>query len=307
MSTGFEERLRAELEVEQIEIPLDADRVLAQGRRTVRVRRWGAAVTGAALLALVVSVLTPLVLGRGVPAVPAPAPVATPSATPAPKLLGTAWTGVSVDGRPLIPGKSITLEFTATGAAGSDGCNGFSQEHSAGFRQDGYRLTIGGVAGGLALCVAPAGVTEQANRLRAALQNTVSFRIDAGRLVLLDDAGANLAEFDPFEVDGRTWHLESSTGSWVGKDPVITLQVDGDRAWGNSGCGDYTAALTRDGNDWRLSEATIAAPIPCPSDASERMSRFLRLLEQTASAQPWAPDRLRLVTPDGDLTFTIER
>ncbi len=302
MSTGFEERLRAELEGEQIEIPLDADRVLAQGRRTVRARRWGAAVTGAALLALVVSVLTPLVLGRGVPAVPAPAPVATPSATPAPKLLGTAWTGVSVLGIP-VGSSLVTLQFTDSGVHAFDGCNSFDQRSADDYRQDEEKLTIDG-DGSVSLVLCRSGTATQ---LLDALHRTTHFRINAGRLVLLDDAGANLAEFDPFEVDGRTWRLESSTGSWVGKDPVITLHVDGDRAWGNSGCGDYTAALTRDGNDWRLSEATIAAPIPCPSDASERMSRFLRLLEQTTSAQPWAPDRLRLATPDGDLTFTIER
>lgn len=305
----FEERLRTQLQSDRVEVPLDVKAVLDGGHEAVRGRRLGWTVAGMATAAVVASIATSTVITSTVPAVPAPAASPSPTLSPPPTLAGTAWEAVRIGGVPRIPDTRVTLQFLDGTVRGSSGCNAFDQglDQTDGYRQDGDRLSISGVAGTLVGC-GRTDVAEQDGRFLALLREVARFRISAGNLVLLAPDGTELAELAPFEIEGRTWELDGLTGAWAGDDPGITLRVDGERVSGWSGCGAYTASLSRDGVRWKLSDVRIPSPIPCPSAAGTRVGIFIERLEKVTAGELFiARPTLRLRTPDGDLLFLLVR
>ncbi len=114
------------------------------------------------------------------------APPAAGAADPA-ALLAT-WTVDAIGGEPAAAGVASYLTLSADGRAeGSGGCNRFS----GGWTADGAALRIGPLAATRRACL-PAPM-QQEDRFFAALEAARGFRIEAGRLVLVDAAGAPLA------------------------------------------------------------------------------------------------------------------
>ncbi|MCA0296016.1 MAG: META domain-containing protein [Actinobacteria bacterium] len=276
---GFEDEVRTLMQADPVEVPVDLDAVLDGGREAVRGRRLGWTVAGLTVGAVVASIVTPILIAQTIPAVPAPVDTptvaATATAAPVPRLAGTAWTAEEVRGVPVATGTSISITFEDGRVAGGDGCNSFGGSTNS-FTQDGDRISLGNMTMTLKLCD-DAVVMTQAKAFGEVLKATTNFRVDDGRLVLLDTAGTPLATFAEFRVDGRTWSLDPATGKWAGQDPGLTLAVEGTTVSGNSGCGSYTATLTREGSRWSISNLTNE-PISCPYEAGRRSGVFLARL-----------------------------
>lgn len=106
---------------------------------------------------------------------------------PAPSLAGTHWMRVDRgEDAPHFP----TLDFETARASGHAGCNRWFASVSA----EGEQVTFGDIGATRMMCPPPAMATERA--FFDALNRTHSARVENGRLVLRDAAGAALAQFD---------------------------------------------------------------------------------------------------------------
>ncbi len=219
------------------------------------------------------------------------------------KLERTGWQVTSISGAAPLPERPPTLLFRDGGIHASTGCNGISGSYS----QDGDRLTMTQMGMSLMLCEDPA-IMLQEKAVADALDRVTGAVVEGGHLHLLDAAGDTMLEAIPdsallLAAEKSTWRLDNSSGQWgKGEQTSITLRVERGRLSGRSGCGDYTADFTHNGNSWSISAGT-REPVPCPSDAGQPADRFLELLEKVTRVE-LEDNQLRLITPDETLYFT---
>jgi heat shock protein HslJ len=108
------------------------------------------------------------------------------------ELAGTAWVLEELNGRAPLVGTVITVDFADGLARGNTGCNGYGTAYSGsrageiGF--DVLEMTEIG-------CVEPPGVMGQEKEYAAALEQSSGYRLESGRLALLDAAGGTVLEF----------------------------------------------------------------------------------------------------------------
>jgi heat shock protein HslJ len=87
---------------------------------------------------------------------------------------------------PVLPGSQVTAEFGFDGTlSGTGGCN----RYTGGYKLDGAQIKIGPLASTMMACLEPAGLMEQEGAYLKALEGAVSYRLDKGKLKLLDPAG----------------------------------------------------------------------------------------------------------------------
>jgi heat shock protein HslJ len=97
---------------------------------------------------------------------------------------------------PVISGTQITAEFDDDGSIkGSAGCNQYGAEYVAGGEALSGDLALDSVYMTEMYCMSPAGVMEQESAYLGLLSSARAFRIEAGILVLSDEAGSPLLEF----------------------------------------------------------------------------------------------------------------
>ena len=106
-------------------------------------------------------------------------------------LSGTTWELASLSGSDLLPGTSITLEFTDEEVSGFAGCNNYWGSYQVSGSSltfsDPYRTEIG--------CPEPLGVLEQEGDYLAALNVADSYRLTGNQLEILNDSGGQLLLF----------------------------------------------------------------------------------------------------------------
>lgn len=112
-----------------------------------------------------------------------------------PALEGATWTLTHLGGNPVTlveqqPVPDLTLDAAKKQAGGTSGCNRFT----GGYQLDGERLAFGALASTRRMCVA--GMELEQSYL-AALGKVAGWRIEGGRLALLDADGAVVAQFTP--------------------------------------------------------------------------------------------------------------
>lgn len=109
-------------------------------------------------------------------------------------LEGPTWTLVSYaadgDQLPVPDGVEATATFADGTVQGSSGCNSFNGSYEL----DGDGLTFGPLASTLMACEPPQSDVEAA--VFAGLDATTSYRLEDGTLMLLDEAGAELLEYE---------------------------------------------------------------------------------------------------------------
>lgn len=228
------------------------------------------------------------------------------------KLDRTGWQVTSINGAAPLAERQPTLLFRNGAAIAYDGCNWNTGSYS----QEGARLRFTNQAITLLQCPEPTVEPPESTVQRPeqdffkAFSQVASAVLEGGRLHLLDAAGATVLEAVPdaallLAAEKSTWRLDNSSGLWgKGEQSSITLRVESHRLSGRSGCGDYTADLTHDGNSWSVSSAT-REPVPCPSTAGQPADRFLGLLEKVTRVE-LEDAQLRLVTPSETLLFTSD-
>jgi heat shock protein HslJ len=107
-------------------------------------------------------------------------------------LAGTRWELVSLNGKDLIEGTSITLEFTETYLGGQMECNGYGGTPDSGSylakNNGAFELSLP-FAVTVQLCTEPEGIMEQEEAYIEALMNATNFRMVGNRLEIDNDDG----------------------------------------------------------------------------------------------------------------------
>ncbi len=286
-----------------VDVPLDPDHVLAEGHNALRGRRMGWTVAGLAALAVVASILTPILIAATVPPAPGASPAtsataqATPSVrpSPVPELLGTVWQVAGFDGVAFGPSRTMTARFDGGVVSGFSGCNTFRGSYSL----DGSTLVVESVASTAKSCPGAAGREERA--FLKALARVRGYEAGLNGPVLVGEDGSPVVALVPLTPDATTWRLVDLAGTeQVGAG--ITFTVTGDQLSGDSGCGEYAADLTREGNAWTVSNLALSSTVRCPEAANRRATHYLAALGQVTKAE-LDPFRLTLTGPDAKLSF----
>ena len=114
-----------------------------------------------------------------------------------PSLEGTKWVLVTLGGEAPLPGTAPSAEFSADQIRGSAGCNTYFGTYEG----RGSELSIGDVAHTEMWCMEPEGVMDQEKAFLAALAAVASYRVDADRLELQDEAGTQILVFGRQEAE----------------------------------------------------------------------------------------------------------
>ena len=108
------------------------------------------------------------------------------------ELAGTSWELVSLNGKDLIEGTAITLEFTETYLGGQMGCNGYGGSPDSGkyiSKGDGTFQLGQPFAVTVQLCTNPEGIMEQEAEYIETLMTASHFQIVDHRLEIENEAG----------------------------------------------------------------------------------------------------------------------
>ena len=212
---------------------------------------------------------------------------------------GTRWNVVELDGEPVQTPAEGTLDFADGRVTGKAFCNGFGGSYEL----DGTALTFGELVQTLMACLEPEGVMDLETAYMAALNSARSYRIDAGRLVLLNAEGSELVVLSPAEsatLEGTLWQLTGyRDGDGVRSlvlDTEITATFEDGSVSGAAGCNRYTASYTLEGEGLSVGPAA-STRMACmePAGVMEQESAYLAALSAAAS---YAVERTRLTVYD---------
>jgi heat shock protein HslJ len=106
-------------------------------------------------------------------------------------LRDTAWELESLTGNDLLPGTTITLEFSGDQVSGSAGCNQYGGNYQAGESS----LSVGDVFSTEMGCLEPEGILDQETAYLATLMTAARYQIVGNRLEILDEAGTQILVF----------------------------------------------------------------------------------------------------------------
>jgi len=228
--------------------------------------------------------------------------------TPPPVLDRTAWVLSALPGEAPVGTAVPTLRFEGGRVAGSDGCNRIVGPFTADATS--LRLPPAMVATRMA-CPEP--VQRVATAFGRALATTRAYRIEAGALLLVDDAGAVLARFvpQPTGLAGTDWQAvavndgrQAVSSLVAGTRITLRFEPEG-RVRGSGGCNSYSAPYTLEGE--RLSIGpVITTRMACaqPAGVMAQESAWLSALRTVATARRDG-DRLELRTGSGALAATL--
>jgi heat shock protein HslJ len=222
------------------------------------------------------------------------------SATTGAGLNGSAWTlsapAGAASGAEALP----TMRFDEGRVSGSDGCNRFSGPYTS---APGKLQFAAPRVGTMMACPTDA-LAQRARAFDAALSATRAYRIDAGKLLLLDAAGAELLRFDAQAtgLSGTAWRVggynngkQAVVGVLTGTTLTVSFGGDG-RISGSGGCNTFSGSYRADAE--KLSIGPLAATrkaCAAPEGVMAQEGAFLRALETTATARREG-DRLELRT-----------
>lgn len=236
-------------------------------------------------------------------------------------LTGTLWQAVSVNNgqeavTSVISGTLLTATFQDDGTlSGSAGCNNYS----GGYTLDGDQIAIGPLAMTMMFCAEPEGVMEQEMAFGAALESAASFSIQGDALELRTADGALAVSFmaageaaaEPSEpavsLEGPMWQLVEYLGEDGALVPAAvegTIRFLDGRAGGNTGCNNFFAAYTVDGNQLAFAEAG-STMMACPEPAMSQEQAFLTNLGLVASYEI-ADTQLTLFDAAGETVFVFQ-
>ena len=111
-------------------------------------------------------------------------------------LSGTEWVLTSLNGDTPIEGTQITLSFWEGSLEGSGGCN----TYGGGYTASEDSLHLSDLYWTEMACLEPEGILDQELAYLNALNAVASYRVDAGRLQLYDEAGTQVLVFGPQET-----------------------------------------------------------------------------------------------------------
>lgn len=174
----------------------------------------------------------------------------------------THWVLEQINGKPVIENTLPTLSFNAEQAvAGDASCNRFMGTSTI----KGNTLSFGSLGSTEMACLEPAGLMDQEAAYLAALETVKTYRIEDGKLVLVNASGEDVLRFSAqdMSLEGDPWHLYSFNDgqnlvSLVGESE-ITAQFSAGSISGTSGCNTYNGSYKL--QDLDLSFESIASTL----------------------------------------------
>jgi heat shock protein HslJ len=115
------------------------------------------------------------------------------------ELADTSWELVSLNGKDLIEGTAITLEFIETYLGGQMGCNGYGGSPDSGkyiSKGDGTFQIGDPFAVTVQLCADPEGIMEQESEYIETLMSAAHFQVVEDRLEIQNEAGDTTLIFE---------------------------------------------------------------------------------------------------------------
>jgi heat shock protein HslJ len=227
------------------------------------------------------------------------------------ELTGNIWVLDRLNGAALVPGTTITAEFTDDGqVGGSAGCNRYTGVYSVSGSSIEFEQSM---ASTMMACEVP--VMEQEMAYFRALAAAASFVVLGDRLTLTDAGGKELATYkaQSQNLEGTTWQAISYNN---GKQAVINVLAgteltadfgaDGSLS-GSAGCNQYTGQYEINGNQITIGPlASTKMYCEGPAGVMDQESQFLAAL-QSAMIYRIEGNRLELRTRDGALAADFQQ
>ena len=251
------------------------------------------------------------------PTAPAPAASSKPTEPPAPAqpqatgtdtLDGTSWTLTTLNGQPALPDTTVTLNFAAGKAAGSDGCNSYN----TGYTADGTHIKFNQpMATTMMACPDP--IMNQAGAYQTVLGQAVTYKADAKQLALFDAGGKELAMFavQSSDLAGTSWVTifynngkQAVVSVALGTEITANFGADG-KLSGSSGCNTYAAAYETSGPTIKIGPAA-STMMACEQAVMDQETQYLAALS-TAATYRIDGTKLELRTADGALAASFQK
>lgn len=223
-------------------------------------------------------------------------------------LANTAWElesfGDTGDKVPVVPDTYPSLHFMLERYSGYTGCDWFLGIYGV----EGSTLRMETPDSTMYGCGEDEGaLIEQAATYAVALENITRYELADGQLFLYTVEDQLLVTMRPLEslpFEGTNWDLKffsTEPAYWVPHIPetLITAQFEGGQLSGSAGCNEYTAAYTRNGPEFMLSELWIGQDT-CdePDGIMDQENEYLSMLA-SAGAIIESARSLELLTADG--------
>jgi heat shock protein HslJ len=218
---------------------------------------------------------------------------------------GTSWTLATLNGQPALPVTTVTLNFAAGKAAGTDGCNRYTGSYTA----DGANIKFSQLASTMMACAEP--IMKQASAYTQALSQATTYKADVKQLVLYDANGKELATFNAQSTDlaGTAWIVtgynngkQAVVSTMAGTDLTANFGADG-RLTGNSGCNTYSATYQIAGNKITIGPAASTKKA-CDQAVMDQEQQYLAALSM-AAVYRIDGSKLELRTADGALAVSL--
>jgi heat shock protein HslJ len=210
-----------------------------------------------------------------------------------------------LSGQAALKGTTVTLNFVAGKAAGTDGCNSYTGSYTA----DGVNLKFEQMASTMMACAEP--IMQQASAYMQALTQAATYKADAKQLTLYDAGGKELATFNvqSSELAGTSWIV---TGYNNGKQAVVSVMAGTDltanfgtdgKLSGSAGCNNYTASYQTEGSKISIGPAASTMKA-CEQAVMDQEQQYLAALA-TAAMYRLDGNKLELRTAAGALAASF--
>lgn len=222
---------------------------------------------------------------------------------------GSAWVLSSLPGRSLVPDVTPTARFEAGQITGTDGCNRYSMPFTA----KGSTIEIGPLGPSTSMAC-PERTMEQAAIFKKALLDARSFRHGTGMLDLLDSNGEVVATLtaQAESLAGTSWNVtninngrQAVVSIVPGSTVTMVFDTEG-RVSGTTGCNQFTASYSVDGNNLQFSSAATTRRACADPGVDEQEKAFLHAFESVRTMHIEG-DLLVLRQEDGAMAIILKK
>jgi heat shock protein HslJ len=222
---------------------------------------------------------------------------------------GTEWVLTSLNGRNLIPGTDITLNFDQGKATGFAGCNAYGGPYTASegtLKIDEFTITV-------MACLGPEGVMQQEKTYTEALRNAAAYRMVGDRLEIANNVGVITLAFakkerlsmNPRDLIGKQWRLVSMNGNAPIEGSMITLVfVNENQVNGHAGCRNYSATYTANGDAIKFPRIEMLGDVCLSTPLLEQEEQYTTILEW-ADQYHLSEDKLEISTMRGEMLVYV--
>jgi heat shock protein HslJ len=227
-------------------------------------------------------------------------------------LVGPVWNLVTLNEESLVPGTSITAEFSEDGSVtGSSGCNNYA----ATYEVDGDAINFDLSATAMTLMACPDPIMKQEAAYLAVLAAASTFEASEEEMVLFGPRGESIAVYEAVSQDlaGSSWEVVGYNNGQGGVVSVIIgTQITADfgedgQLTGNAGCNDYFGPYETDGN--KISMGPFGSGrMACsePEGIMHQERQYLAALE-TADTYKIEGNSMNMRTADGATVANFQR